>query len=234
MRWRRNAAADYLLVACVLLPAVAWLFEQRDVSGQDAGSINVAGIAIDYGDGQVTYAIVPFAEDSLSGIELLERSGVALLAVEFGGLGSAVCAIEETGCDLGACRARLCQTGDPDSPFWQYLQRIGDGAWQTAPLGPSSSTVEDGDVDGWFWTARAPDGEAVTLASIAERLDIDLDVLRSNPPETLAPTLVTFGASSDTDGLPGRSELLVGLLVLGAAIAVGAIGVVRSRRMARG
>jgi len=233
MNWRRRAAG-FLLLACVILSAAALRFEQRDVAGQAAGEINVAGIAIDYGDDQVTYGIVPFAEDSLSGIELLERSGVALLTVEFGGLGTAVCVIEETGCDLGACRARLCQTGDPDSPFWQYLRRTGDGAWQSAPLGPSSSTVEDGDVDGWFWTGQAPDGEAVTLESIGERLDIDLDVLRSTPPQTLTPTLVTFGVSSNADGLLGRSEILVGVLVLGAVIAVGAMAVVRSRRMAPG
>src|SRR5215218_5105524 len=68
-----------------------------------------AGIVIRPGDGTITYAYVPLNEP-VSGIELLKQSGVSLVTVGFGGLGEGVCQIEETGCEIGSCRLRVCQT----------------------------------------------------------------------------------------------------------------------------
>jgi hypothetical protein len=110
-----------------------------------------AGIVIRPGDGTVTYAYVPLDEE-ISGIELLRRSGVSLVTIGFGGLGEGVCQIEETGCEVGPCRTRMCQTGDRDSPYWRYFQADADGDWVASPLGGSGTKVEPGDVDGWSWT----------------------------------------------------------------------------------
>ncbi|MGI8485889.1 MAG: hypothetical protein ACR2OU_16720, partial [Thermomicrobiales bacterium] len=54
---------------------------------------NVAGLVVYYGDGAMTYAWVPFTENEISGIDLLERSGLPILTVGFGGLGDGVCKI---------------------------------------------------------------------------------------------------------------------------------------------
>ena len=74
--------------------------------------LNVAGLVVDYGDGRVSYAWVPFPEDEISGLELLKRSGLEVVTVGFGGLGEGVCQIETTGCPVSECRARLCQILD--------------------------------------------------------------------------------------------------------------------------
>ena len=37
--------------------------------------------------------------------------------------------IEEKGCDVSACRRTLCQDGDRESPFWQFLELEDDGTW---------------------------------------------------------------------------------------------------------
>ena len=92
----------------------------------------------------------------MSGIELLRRSGVSLVTVGFGGLGDGVCQIEETGCEVGPCRSRLCQTGDRDSPYWRYFQADDNGEWVASPLGGSGTKVEPGEVDGWSWTPDEP------------------------------------------------------------------------------
>ena len=119
--------------------------------------VHVAGLIVDYGGGEMTYAWVPFAEEEISGVDLLEKSGLPVLTVGFGGMGDAVCKIVRTGCDVSACRLRLCQTADHSSPFWQYLRLGPDGVWSKQPLGGSSSKVRDGAIDAWVWSGKRLD-----------------------------------------------------------------------------
>jgi len=132
-----------------------------------------AGIVIRPGDGTVTYAYVPL-DGPVSGIELLRRSGVSLLTVGFGGLGEGVCKIEETGCELGPCRTRLCQTGDRDSPYWRYFQQDEQGTWVASPLGGSATKIAPGDVQGWSWTpdeALLPGVDIAAIPKLARAQD---------------------------------------------------------------
>ena len=198
-------------------------------TAQAGDTINVSGIFVDYGDGRTSHAIVPFGEDTISGVELLRQSGLSLLSVEFGGMGEGVCAIEDTGCDLSACRARLCQTGDPDSPFWQYVQRASDGTWQPAPLGASSSVIEHGNVDGWFWTGTTPRTTAVSLSEIASETGIDLDTFATSGDTRLEAIVVTTGESSGNDDV-SRGSVLTGIAIVAAIAVVGVFLIVRSRR----
>lgn len=185
------------------------------------GESQVAGLIVDYGDGRKVYGLVPFGEDRITGIELLERSGLRLVTVGFGGMGQGVCMIEETGCDLSACRARLCQTGDPDSPFWQYVYAR-DGQWQPSALGASSREVNGGDVDGWFWTGEPPRFGPETLASIADRADVELDTLA-------APVLVAAGDGAET-GAGVDADIVTGLAAIAGVAAIGGLLILRSRR----
>ena len=134
---------------------------------------NRAGLVIEYGDGAVTYAIVPFDESTISGIQLLELSGVPLVTVEFGGLGDAVCTIGERGCGVGDCRQRVCQSADPDSPFWQYFRLTDGKTWTPLILGASSAQVENGSIEGWSWTGTEPRLPVVELDEIEAILGID-------------------------------------------------------------
>ena len=129
--------------------------------------VNRAGLVVDYGDGTVTYAIVKFSGNEVSGIELLRLSGIPLVTVAFGGLGAAVCTVQEKGCGIAECRQRVCQTADAGSPYWRYFRLAGDGEWTPMNQGASTSTVVDGDVDGWSWTGRDPGLPTVDLSEIA-------------------------------------------------------------------
>ncbi|HEV2065723.1 MAG TPA: hypothetical protein VGR08_02725 [Thermomicrobiales bacterium] len=134
--------------------------------------INVAGLMIDYGDGRVSYALVAFTEESLSGVELLRRSGLPIVTVPFGGLGEGVCSIDAVGCDPGACRRRLCQSADRESPFWQYLRQAEGGSWSPAVLGASHADVDDGDVDAWSWSGTPPDLPPMSVTSMRDLLGV--------------------------------------------------------------
>jgi len=230
-RWPEGGLSQLRKVVWLVFLAVLLAAPVHPALGQDPATSNVAGIVVDYGDGRVSYALVPFAEDSISGMELLHRSTLPLLTVDFGGMGEGVCKIDKTGCDPTPCRARLCQTGDPDSPFWQYLRRDPAGEWEFVQLGASASTVHDGDVNGWYWTGTTPTGVATSLPDIAAKLGADLDETRAGDfPKSL---VVTTGASAGERDSPVRRDILLGGgVILGIAVA-GAIAIRRSRQPAR-
>ena len=198
--------------------------------GQADSDVNVAGIVVDYGDGRMSYALVPYAGDTLSGMQLLDRSGLSLLTVEFGAMGEGVCAIAQTGCDISACRRRLCQSGDPDSPFWHYLRQTEPGTWQLAPLGASSSVIEDGDVDGWFWTGNTPNSDAISLDEIAGYVGVELAEFRSTAKSEDEAIVVTIGKTERDESPGNRREAMTGAAIVIGLIAIGGYAVWRSRQ----
>lgn len=175
-----------------------------------------AGIYVDFGNGEETWAVVPLVEDSISSIELLERTKIPVLTVGFGGLGDAVCMIETTGCDLSACRRTLCQEGQPDAPFWQFLEQDGEGNWVTSPLGASSASVGNGSINAWVWTGTTPDIPMLTID------DLIVKTGYSGADPALATTLEATGSADDSDTtlIVAGSMLLVTVVVGGGLVYV--------------
>jgi hypothetical protein len=128
-----------------------------------------AGLVVRDAQGRTTYAWVPFAEEEIDGINLLHRSGIPVVTVGFGALGEGVCSIAGQGCGVSECRRTVCQGSAADAPYWQYFQQDprDPTTWTWQPLGASSSTVEDGDVFGWSWTAGDPALPALSAEEIA-------------------------------------------------------------------
>jgi hypothetical protein len=131
--------------------------------------LNHAGVVVRDAEGRVTYAWVPFAEEEITGIELLRRSGIPIVTVGFGALGEGVCWIAGQGCGVAECRRNVCQVSSANAPYWQYFHQDADdpAVWTWLPLGASSSKVEDGDVFGWSWTASDPSLPALSATEIA-------------------------------------------------------------------
>jgi hypothetical protein len=153
----------------VVLVAVALLLGGSIGQAQERDEANHAGLVIRDQAGALTYAYVAFSEPEISGLELLERSGVPVVTVGFGGLGEGVCAIGGQGCSVNECRRRLCQGPRADDPFWQAFRQHAPGDWRPLLLGASSTMVKDGDVNGWSWTGSAANLPAVTMEEIAHR-----------------------------------------------------------------
>jgi hypothetical protein len=112
--------------------------------GARAQSPNRAGLLVRFGDGTVITRCVEFGEAEISGYDLLQRSGLAVVAAFDSGAGAAICKIEHEGCPASDC---FCAS-PPD--FWSYWL-MASGQWQFAPLGSSSRTVRNGDIDAWSW-----------------------------------------------------------------------------------
>ena len=108
-----------------------------------------AGVVVTFSDGSVHTGCVSFGEESISGLTLLQRSGLDVIAQTSGG-SAAVCKIGPDGCNFPAESCFCKFGGGQQGQYWAYW-RLRDGAWQYATTGAGSSRVRDGDVDGWAW-----------------------------------------------------------------------------------
>ncbi len=163
-RW--VAALVAVLAAGLLLGSTA------SAAAQDGAAIRRAGLVVRHGDGRLTYAFVPFREETISGIDLLRRSGIEHVTIPFGGLGEGVGALEGEGCPTGECRRRVCQGTGPNAPYWRFFHQVAPGNWQPLALGASATTVRDGDVFGWSWTGEEPGLPAVSVADVARLVGV--------------------------------------------------------------
>ena len=60
---------------------LAALLAGTSVAGEE---LRHAGLVVRHGDGRIVYAYVAFPEESISGVELLRRSGISLVTIGFG------------------------------------------------------------------------------------------------------------------------------------------------------
>ena len=97
-----------------------------------------------------TYCI-PFEEPSITGVELLQRSGVTTIVDPSSSFGQAVCKIDGEGCDypLEDCFCQ-CQNLGENCVYWAYYHLV-DGQWEYSGEGAGTYRVHDGDVEGWAW-----------------------------------------------------------------------------------
>jgi hypothetical protein len=147
------------------------------------GGVHRAGLVVTFGPNDTRSFCVEFTEDAISGIELLERSGLEFVSATKGGLGDAVCQIDSTGCsDPGDCFCR-CRGGTCE--YWSYYKREGN-AWRYLSIGPSTRMLRDGDVDGWAWGRGSVTGGAQPGAPGAGPCPEDTPTPRPAPTATMA------------------------------------------------
>ncbi|MGC9356430.1 MAG: hypothetical protein ACP5GX_01105 [Anaerolineae bacterium] len=142
-------------IACFVIITVV-LFSLLPLSITAAQDANQAGLVIDYGDGTVETLCVTFTEPAISGLTLLDRSGIPYTQED-----SFVTSIHDVNCG-----------GDPDCTFfWSYWYQDEEGAWQAYNVGAADAEIVDGSVDGWRWAdweagAAPPPEETPSLDSI--------------------------------------------------------------------
>lgn len=149
----------------LLLGAVLATWIALGSGSATADQPNRAGIVVTFSDGSTTSRCIEFAEEEISGAELLRRSGLPL--VLWGtGAGAAVCKIAGDGCDNpNDC---FCQCHGADCRYWAYYT-LEEGRWRYATAGSSLRKVHGGDVDGWAWGAgNAGEGAMPALLAFEE------------------------------------------------------------------
>lgn len=128
-----------------MIATVALLLVASPAAAQEE---NRAGLVIVHSNGSVASQCIAFAEESITGAELLARSGVDL-AVEASSLGGTICRIDGEGCDFPQ-ESCFCQCQGSPCIYWSYWRRA-EGAWRYSNAGAGNTSVTDGAVEGWRW-----------------------------------------------------------------------------------
>jgi hypothetical protein len=182
---------------------------------------NRAALVVVYGDGTVAQKCVAFAEESVSGYDLLLRSGLPS-RVEASAIGPTVCSIGGEGCDFPqeSCFCR-CQ-GSP-CIYWSYWRLQEDGAWRYQTLGAGNTHVRNGDVEGWRWA------EGTTRAAQAPP-DATFDAIcgpaaaNVPPPASGLTTTVSAGAA-DPSSAASAAETMTAAIASSPVVSAGIAGV---------
>lgn len=134
------SARRLFLVAAALVAAIA----AGSTGTAVGGGPNRAGLVVRHDDGRVERTCVAFDEQTISGMELLERSGLDVVA-ERSALGAAICSLDGEGCRHPDqdCFCRF-------PTFWGYwVQEQDDARWRFSETGSQDRDVEDGSLHGW-------------------------------------------------------------------------------------
>ncbi|MDE3096194.1 MAG: LPXTG cell wall anchor domain-containing protein [Chloroflexota bacterium] len=127
-----------------------------------AAVVHRASLVVTFGNATPTMRFcIEFTEASISGLDLLQRSGLPVVT-SGGGLGAAVCAID----GVGSTDASSYSTCLGHGSFWAYYQYAG-GAWSLSPAGASTTVVSDGAVEGWAYGNNAKPDAPGTICPAA-------------------------------------------------------------------
>lgn len=152
-----------LLPLMVALLGLALLLSSASSRAADD---NRVALVVSLGDGETATRCVSFPEESITGYEALQRSGLAF-ETEVQAGGAAVCSIEGRGCPADNC---FCSCpGGTDCLYWSYWHQI-DGEWVYSVAGAGLYRVSDGAVEGWVWgpgsVSQAPPPPDVSFADV--------------------------------------------------------------------
>lgn len=143
-----------LLLAVLLAGTTGIAAQVRWVTAQDAGDQlapaqtvgegpNRAALVVRFGDGTVQTQCVAFAEPSITGQQLLDRSGLVPITDPDG----AVCSLSGQGCPPDDC---FCACPFPECEYWAYYHWQG-GAWSYSNVGAFGQKITNGSLEGWSW-----------------------------------------------------------------------------------
>jgi hypothetical protein len=105
-----------------------------------AAGAHHAALVVEHGDGSVVGRCVGFDTATITGEELLNRSGLAWSSQTFGGFGDAVCALDGEPAHYLDCLGK--------DRYWAVFVARAGGSWQLANVGISTLTIHDGDAEG--------------------------------------------------------------------------------------
>lgn len=138
------------------------LLAASDMGGAGDASANLAaqgqehhaGLVLQFANGSVQKYCLAFTGDSISGLDLLLKTGLDVKVEVYGGMGGEVCKIGHDGCDYPG-QPCACQSYGPGGVYWTYHHLKG-GQWKSSVVGAGSYKVHDGDVEGWAWSGGTP------------------------------------------------------------------------------
>jgi hypothetical protein len=167
-----------------------------------AGDPNQVALVIQFDQDRVETRCIAFEGDTITGQEMLARSGLDVVIDATRGMGITVCRVEGVGCDFPAehCFCQ-CMGGGPCA-YWNYFYRDPDSeGWVYSPLGAALRKATPGSVEAWVW------GDGHTPPAD----DLTFDALCAVPTPTAptpTPQLATQMPASPTPIIPEATPTL--------------------------
>lgn len=137
------------------------------LSGLDlCGYTSRAGLVIDHSDGNRKVVVVEYLGETITGLQLLRKSGLPLVTSETV-FGTAICAIDSEGPASENC------FGDPLFRYWGF-NLLQDNQWIASWVGAGDTIVRDGDVHGYFFAEYGVPQPGITREEVF-RLGSDVE-----------------------------------------------------------
>lgn len=207
-----------------LLSAAAWLVLAATAWAQVGP--NRAALVVRFADGAIETRCITFDAPTISGAELLARSGLPVIVNHNGGLGSAVCSIGGQGCAFPG-QDCFCKCQGSTCEYWAYYHGRDDG-WVYSDVGAANYSVTDGAVEGWSWgQGNFSSGTEPPLLRFA-----DICSAQSVPAAPMVGQADATSASRGPADGPALWRRYAGFLLFAAALAGGWVWLFARRRTA--
>ncbi len=138
--------------------------ELPETSFSELCVLNQAGLVINHFDGSRVVRVVDFYGETLTGFQLVEKSGFDLVSVQFS-FGPAVCAIDGEGHPSDNCFGDF-SVGDPS---WLLYDLNANDEWQSSQVGVGDSIVYGGEVQGWLFGQFGETPPPITSQEVFEQ-----------------------------------------------------------------
>jgi len=172
-----------------------------------AASAHHAGIVVELGNEQVVRQCVGFDTATVTALAVLQASGIEYATDTFGGLGAAVCQIDNEPANYTQC---LPASGS----YWVFFISRGGSAWANSTQGVSNTTVGDADDVGFRYDPLAgadpppvsPAGTCAAATPTPTPTSTSKPTPAPTPRPTPAGTAPPGGASSSTPPPQGTKQ----------------------------
>lgn len=171
-----------------------------------AADDNRVAVVIDYGNDQVATRCVSFSEESITGFEALQRTGLAV-ETDFQTGGAAVCLINDTGCPANDC---FCSCrGGGDCIYWSYWH-LTNGTWNYSAAGSGLYQVTDGSIEGWVWglgsITQAQPPPVISFTDVCAAAPVDTPTVTATPSNTA--TRIFLSTAQPTSAAPAATATI--------------------------
>jgi len=203
--------------------------------GVHAVALHRAAVIVETG-GDVHRTVVTFSDDSISGVDALQRVGADPIVRGYAGQGGAVCMLYGVGHPADS----TCLGTGSDPRYWAYWRApAGSSSFSYSSVAGSTARVHDGDVEGWrFGSGAAPQyfsvDELAGPPPAPPTVPADATVGGSTPAAGHAPPVTAAtgsatpstsapgpGAATPIVGGPGNGSTQIQVRVLGRQVARG-------------
>ena len=155
-------------------------------------TVHRAALVVTFGDGMPTKTFcIAFTGDTISGIQLLQYSGLQLVT-SGGGLGTAVCGIGGVGSKDGSTYTACFDTRPNSWAYYQYRS----GAWHSYAVGAGSSVVSDGSIEGWAWGQSARPDPPGDICPTPTAVPVDTPTAVSTPTPAASATAAVASSTA--------------------------------------